>query len=289
MTALAWHEVGSRVYQNGLSHGVLFPPSGPAVPWNGLVSVEQEFDNTPEALWFDGMKLGDFIEPSDFKGTLKAITYPDEFESFIGSVDVNVGVAYDGQKAIPFGLTWQTRINNTEEQDIGYRIHIAWNVIAQPKSYLWQTTSDDASLEPFEWDISATPDEFLNLFDELGEFRAPETYAPFRPSAHVIIDSRDVDPHILDDLEAMLYGTESTDPSLPDGAEFYEFISNWALIRITDNLDGTWTASTASFNPEKIFELDPDEQLWQIDDANVEVLDADSYNISSTRTVDDIT
>lgn len=271
MTALVWHEPGSKVYENGVSQGVLYLPDGGAVAWNGLVSVEQDLDGTVEALYFDGMKLGDLVEPSSYKGKLEAFTYPDELDALIGVVDVSPGVSYDNQRYQPFGLSWKTRINSDVGEDVGYKLHILWNVIAVPPSFTWSTLTDDSSLEPFSWDISATPEDMPDI----------------RPSAHVIIDSREIRAEIITDLERILYGTAEEDASLPGGFDFYEFVSGWALLRITDNHDGTWTATTASFNPEIITDLGGGE--FEITDANTIDVNPTTYLISSTVTEDDIT
>ena len=271
MSAIVWHEIGTKVYENGVSHGVLYLPDGTAVPWNGLVSVEQEEGGNVEALWFDGMKLGDLVELSDYKGTLQAITFPDELINLMGNAHVSSGVWYDGQRYQPFGLSWKTQINSDAGQDIGYKIHILWNVIAVPKSVKWETLSDNPELNPFEWDISATPEDMPDI----------------RPSAHVTIDSREVRPEIIADLERILYGDEDEDASLPGSFDFYDFVAGWALLRITDNHDGTWTATTASFNPEIITDLGGGE--FEITDCNTTTVNATTYTISSTVTEDDIT
>lgn len=271
MTALTWHGVGTRIYENGVSHGVLYLPSGTGIAWNGLVSIDQEFNDETQPLYFDGMKLGDFVQPSDFKGSLKAITYPNEFEALTGMTDVSDGASYDAQRPHPFGLSWRSRINDDTGEDIGFKIHILWNVIAVLKSLTWQTLSDDPGLNPFEWSIGATPEELSEI----------------RSSAHIVIDSREVLPEVIADVEEILYGSETEDASLPSGADFFDFISNWALLRIKDNLDGTWTATTASFNPEIITDLGGGE--FEITDTNISVINSTTYTISSTVTEDDIT
>ena len=41
MAVLVWDQVGERVYQTGVDHGVLYLHDGTVAVWNGLVDVEE--------------------------------------------------------------------------------------------------------------------------------------------------------------------------------------------------------------------------------------------------------
>jgi hypothetical protein len=54
---------------------------------------------------------------------------------------------------------------------------------------------------PLEWTLNAIPD---------GEWAIPG-----RPTAHISLDSTQIDPELLSDIEDLIYGTDETDPELP--------------------------------------------------------------------------
>jgi hypothetical protein len=74
---IAWDQ--DSFYSLGVHNGVLYPQNSPGVAWNGLVSVVENGDDAPTALYIDGQKILDRSVPGSFAGTISAYTYPDEF------------------------------------------------------------------------------------------------------------------------------------------------------------------------------------------------------------------
>lgn len=269
MTKISWDQLGKRYYENGISQGVFYGSDAKGVPWNGLISVDQETTDTTEPLYFDGFKYGDVITLGDFEGKLTAFTYPDEFLVYDGFWDAEAGFYLTGQTKSRFGLSYRTEINNDQGQSIGYKIHLLYNLIAIPSTRTHSTLSLDNQPSDFEWDISAVPEEIDN----------------FRPTAYVVIDSRKIDSFLLSDIEAMLYGTDEDDPKLPDLKGLILFVQKWGRLIITDLGDGLWEATTPldgviTMLDETTFEIVSDTAIF---------LDANSYEISSSdKNVEDI-
>jgi len=268
MAPIVWDEVGSRVYQTGLDRGVLYLPDGSAVPWNGLVEVVEKSSKESIPVYYDGVKINDIIIPGPFIGNMKALTYPDEFSELEGLSSISLGLYVGEQRPQIFGLSYRTRIGSDLDENLGYKIHILYNVSAVPTDKNNSTNTENASLSEFEWDISAIPEETTG----------------FRPTAHVIIDSRYMDPSQLLEIENNLYGTEFSDGTLIPLADFVNYLYFGYRWKITDNGDGTWTANTPieillSFDP-----LDPD--LFTLDQINASYLTPDVYQISDTFTDD---
>lgn len=262
MTAISWGQVGERFYENGVSQGVFYGEDGVGVPWNGLTAVEESRVDTADPLYFDGFKYGDLVTLGDFEGTLTAFTYPEEFLEYEGILEADRGVYLTSQAKARFGLSWRTEIHNDLSQSVGYKLHILYNLLAIPAQKSYETMSLDNEPIDFEWDITAVPEEVDN----------------FRPTAYLVIDSRRTDPLMLADIERIIYGSEDADPTLPDMNGFISFVMKWARFLITDNGDGTWTATTAL--PDVITILDP--ESFQIDTDTAAYLDADTYTISSS-------
>lgn len=265
MGTLVWDKPEDRTFESGLDRGVLYLPDGSAVAWNGLSSVIEKFDKSTIPVYFDGMKIRDFVVLGDFSATMKAVTYPDEFVELEGLGELRRGMFVGDQEPQVFGLCYRTKTGNAVSgEDAGYKIHVLFNVTAIPSDKTYASISNDPSLVEFEWTLTAVPEEVPG----------------FRPTAHFILDSRKFDPYLLMDLEDMLYGSSSADAVLLPMSELVAFISEWYRVKIFDNGDGTWTA--VSERPEFINFTDPDEVLFQIIAVNAVYLDDVTYQISDT-------
>lgn len=271
MSIITWDRFGDRVYESGLDRGVLYLPDGSAVPWNGLTSIIEEFDKTSSPTYFDGMKINDLVTLGDFSASMKAVTYPEEFSEIEGLGPSRRGLFFGDQPPQVFGLCYRTQVGNDLDGDqAGYKIHILYNVTAIPRQKTYATITPEPTLVEFEWDITAVPEEFPG----------------FRPTAHIIIDSREFDPWLLEELEEMLYGSNTALAVLIPMPELVSYISEWYRIKIIDNEDGTWTAISA--RPEFIeFDLF-DEDLITIIGANAVYLEEDLYEISDTFDIGDV-
>jgi hypothetical protein len=269
MAGLVWDKIGERIYERGLDKGVLYLPDGTAVPWNGLTSIVEKFDKETTPIYYDGMKVNELVILGDFSAIMNAITYPDEFLDLEGFVSTRPGVFYGDQRPKPFGLCYRTKIGNDLDGDsLGYKIHIVYNITALPNDRSYASLTESPSLVEFEWSITAVPEEFPG----------------FRPTAHIIIDSRTIDPWLLEEIEEILYGSDSSDASLMPMPELISYINDWYRLKITDNGDGTWTATEARPGFISINEL---EQSFVITNANASYLDGDTYVITDTRDISD--
>lgn len=228
MAKIVWDQLGERFYENGVSQGVFYGADSKGVPWNGLTSVESASVDSTDPLYFDGFKYADLITLGDFEGTLKALTYPDEFLNYEGVWEADPGFFMNHQPKTRFGLSYRTEVNNDLGQSVAYKLHLLYNLIAIPADKRYETLSLDNDPIEFDWDISGLPEEVDN----------------FRPTAYVVIDSRKIDPFLLLDIEDILYGTDEQQAALPDLNGLVTFVKKWGRLIITDNNDGTWTATS---------------------------------------------
>ena len=260
MAPLTWSDAGDKLYEYGLDRGVFYPSETNAgVAWNGLTSVDAGAENvSTEPIFFDGQKVFDLIQPGDFYGTIKAITYPDELSAFDGDEKYARGVYMSNQVPAPFGLSYRTMIGNDVDGDAhGYKIHVMYNLTAIPDNITYQTQSASFTPNEFSWKLTATPVAVERR----------------RGTAYFTFDSTKMLPAALEALEDILYGTAVSDPRLPSVMELLAPVT----ITITDNGDGTWTADGPDY---LITMLDAD--TFQITDANAIYLSADEYAITST-------
>ena len=232
MTKLIWDLNGSHLFEAGVDHGVLYLPDRSGVAWNGLTKVEEQPNgNTNTPLYFDGKKYLDLNVVSDYSGALGAITYPDEFLQFDGFMpDANgvPGLNLDNQAADIFHLSYRTKVGD-ELVGVkrGYKIHILYNLTAVSSDTNYQTHSATQTPITFAWTLSSKP----------------ELVTGYRHTAHVILDSTIIRPDILAMVEAVLYGSEDSDPYLPPLDDLITLVLGFDRLVITDNMDGTWTAT----------------------------------------------
>ena len=208
MTALVWDQITERMYESGISRGVLYGTDGFNVAWNGLISVDQSSVDESEPLYFDGVKYEDLVTLGDFEGTLTAFTYPQEFLQYEGILEVEDGFFATGQPKSKFGLSYRTEVGSPAGQSVSYKIHILYNLTAIPTQRTYKTLSLEPEPIEFQWDLKALPEEIDG----------------FRHTAHVIIDSDRMSPDVLIELEELLYGTAITEPSLPSLKELVYFV-----------------------------------------------------------------
>jgi hypothetical protein len=227
MAKLTWNRVGERIYQTGVDRGVLYPPGGVGVAWNGLTSVSEEASGgDPRAYYIDGYLYSNRASREDFAGTIEAFTYPKEFEICDGTKSVGRGLHFGQQRRRSFGMSYRTIIGN----DLagirhGYKLHLVYNALAKPTNKSFNTMSDSPDAITFSWSFSTKP----------------MRVAGYRPVPHVVVDSTETQVSLLSALEDIIYGSESTAPRLPAPAELITLFSGWPEMLVVDNGDGTFT------------------------------------------------
>jgi hypothetical protein len=263
MTKIQWDNIDERTYQGGVDRGVLYSQDGPAVPWNGLVSMEESSISELKAYYLDGVKVLENLSPGEFQGKLKAFTYPEEFDRAMGLAVVTPGLIVTEQPTQSFNLSYRTLVGNPiEGTDYGYKIHILYNLIAQPDTRTYTTLSDADQGMEFVWNLTGTPPKI----------------SKFRPTVHVIIDSRTTPIDVLKLVEDRLYGSDTTSPNFPSIMEIGEYFGYLGALIIIDNGDGTWTALDES----ETYITMLNDTTFQIENTDAVIVD-DAYDISSTN------
>lgn len=201
---IQWDEVGKKFYEAGVSKGVLYPFSDNAyqkgVPWNGLTSVNEGADGGDATnLYADNIKYLSLRSAENFKPTIEAYTYPNEFSECDGSKEIAPGLYVTQQDRQMFGFSYVTNIgSDTKGADAGYKIHLVYGCTASPSEKNRETINDSPDAAQFSWECESTP-----------------VIVPgCKPSAHLIIDSRTATEQQMKAIEDKLYGTETSEPTL---------------------------------------------------------------------------
>jgi len=205
MTKIAWDALGEHFYETGVDQGVLYVHDGSqygdAIPWNGLTSVtESPSGGEPTPLYADNLKYLNLLSLEMFGGTIEAYTYPNEFGICDGTATPADGVRIGQQVRKMFGFSYRTKKgNDTEGTALGYKLHIVYGALAAPSEKAYATVNDTPEAITFSWTFTTTA--------------VPVT--GHEPTSILTIDSTEVDPAELAELEDLLYGTVSTTGELP--------------------------------------------------------------------------
>lgn len=214
MAKLEWDKTSERLYETGVSQGVLYVQEAGAYPkgvaWNGLTAVTESpsgAEATP--LYADNIKYLNLMSAEEFGATIEAYTYPDEFAQCDGSASIAEGVMIGQQARKTFGLSYKTLLgNDVESNDYGYKLHLMYGGLAAPSEKAYATVNDSPEAITFSWGVTTTP----------------VTVPGYKPTATITIDSTKVDAGKLAALEAILYGSESEEARLPLPEEIIELM-----------------------------------------------------------------
>ena len=204
MAKLVWDQTGDRLYETGVSKGVLYPIQSDGayskgVAWNGLSSVtESPSGAEANPIYADDMKYLNLLSAEEFSATIEAYTYPDEFAECDGSADIATGVSIGQQKRKIFGLCYRTVLgNDVDSNDHGYKLHLIYGCMAAPSEKAYTSINDSPEAITFSWEVSTTP---VNV-------------TGFKPTASITIDSTKAKKEKLTALEEILYGKDGSDTS----------------------------------------------------------------------------
>ena len=201
---IEWDAQGQHFYETGVDHGVLYVynPSNSkyndGVAWNGLTSVSDSPEGaevTP--IYADNQKYLNLMSAEDFKGTIEAYTYPDEFNVCDGFKKIAPGMKIGQQTRQKFGVCYRTLVGNDDTPEAGYKLHIVYNCLASPSERNYETVNDSPEAMTLSWEFSTTPVNVTNN----------------KPTATVTIESIDYNTEALKQklalLESCLFGTDT--------------------------------------------------------------------------------
>lgn len=219
MATITWDTQGSRTYETGVDHGVLYTYNAQSkkytngVAWNGLTGVNETPEGgEPEDIWADNIKYLSLPSTESLGLTITAYTYPDAFAACDGSASIATGIVIGQQNRSTFGLSYRTYYgNDTEGNKHGYKLHLVYGCTCSPSDKDYSTVNDSPEAIEFSWDVKTTP--------------VSVSGSGMKPTASVVIDSTLVDEDALAAIEAALYGTETEAAYLPTPDEILTLIA----------------------------------------------------------------
>lgn len=215
MSRLIWDAIGEKFYEMGTKMGVLYPMKEDGsyengVAWNGLTAVTESPSGAEETkLYADDIKYASLRSAEEYDYTIEAYIYPPEWEPCDGSAQVATGVTIGQQKRKGFGFSWVTTVGNDVSDEVGKKIHIAWNSTASPSEKSYASINDSPDAITFSWECSTSP---VNV-------------SGFRPTSHMEIDCSKLKAATVKAIEDKLWGTENAEATLPTPEEIITLVT----------------------------------------------------------------
>ena len=216
---LTWDDAGKRFYETGVKQGVFYPQDDngaylKGVAWNGLTAVTESPEGAePTPLYADDIKYLNLLSTEEFKATVEAYTYPDEFAECDGSGSLVEGVTIGQQDRKTFGLSYRTSLgNDVKGNEYGYKLHIVYGCLAAPSEKAYATVNDSPEAITFSWEVSTTP---VNV-------------TGFKPTASLVLDSVKLGAAKMKAIEDVLYGSSAAEARLPLPDEIKSIIESAA-------------------------------------------------------------
>lgn len=230
MARLTWDNIGEHLYETGVDHVVLYKPNNSnvytdGVAWNGVTAINESpsgADSNP--IYADNIKYLDLRSAEEFGATVECYTYPPEFAECNGEAIIADGVVIGQQTRKTFGLSFRSIVgNDIKGNDYGYKLHLIYGATASPSEKAYNTVNDSPEAQSFSFELSTTPIAVQG----------------YKNTASLTIDTTlFADKTKIEDLEAILYGGENADATLPTPAEVF------------DTLGYVWNASQGKYIPK---------------------------------------
>lgn len=207
MSRLQWDLANERDYALGVDRVVYYPKGSPAEVWNGVIGVATNLEGGSEARYFDGKRYQGRKIADAFSATITAFTNP-------SAMDID---ALTQRRHRVFDFSYRTKTS------YGQQIHLVYNAQVVSTDYTYKMEYED----PMSWDVETRPIDIPN----------------HGKASHIFVNTWQAHPEAVELLENLIYGSDGNLARMPAPAEIFELFEDYALLVVTDNGDGTWTAT----------------------------------------------
>lgn len=211
MPRATWDDIGARLFHTGIDRGMLYTDVA-SVPWNGLVSVtESPNGGDAKPYYLDGQKILNIAAGEDFDGTIEAFFAPIEFASCVGNLVLSPALYATDQPRKTFNFSYRTLVgNDLSGINLAYKVHIVFNALASASDFTHGTLTDANNPQSYSWGITTSP-----------------VIVPgYRPTAHLVFDTRTNGDTVMSALENILYGNDTDAPRLPAVSEIVTLLAS---------------------------------------------------------------
>lgn len=207
MSKLTWSGTGEKRWQTGVSQVALFVHNGTTygtgVAWNGVTAINESPDGgEANDFYADNIKYASLRSAENYKGSISAFNYPDEFAECDGRLQVVEGLSFGQQTRKKFALVYRTEIGNDVNDRAGYILHFVWNAGVNPTEQNHETVNENPELQEMDWDFDCLPVAVTTV-------DGVKTVASAEANSMVLGDT------IMKAIEAKVYGSDNGEPTMP--------------------------------------------------------------------------
>lgn len=239
MARLNWDAL-PRDYHMGVSNGVLYLQNfdgtyAPGVAWNGIRAItEIPTGGELSRLFADNMIYGGIRAQEGLSGRIEVYDYPSELSLCNGWKEPTFGLKVNLQHRKSFGLCYRSLINQYD-----YILHVIYAINLNPGEVTYKTIAEGADAVVHGWDFFTVPAKYRNMY----------------PASSITFDSRKIGRDGMKVFEDVLYGTDTTPPTLPLFEDLVELgIVNEIRPYLVNAIDtvGLWVWDTFRFSDDSI-------------------------------------
>jgi hypothetical protein len=211
MPKVIWDDTGNRLYHAGIDRGMLYVGTL-AVPWNGLISVtEAPSGGDASGFFFDGQKYIGVAGLEEFAASVSSFANPREFAPCAGRQILSNALYAADQPKQSFVFSYRTMIgNDVDGFTHAYKINIVFNCLAKISDFAHGSIATSPGATPYSFDVQTSP----------------VAVTGFKPTSHIVVDTRVVSSADVTAIEKILYGDGSTDPRMPTAAELVTILTS---------------------------------------------------------------
>lgn len=203
MGMLTWDADGERLYETGVDRVVLYKMDangnyGHGEAWNGVTGITESPEGADaNDIYADNIKYLSMISKENWKGTIKAYTWPEGFNSCMGNykkTGINGSMQIGQQSRSKFALSWRSLWgNDTLGDKFAYKLHLAWGLSAAPSEQDHATQNESPEAQEFSWEISSVPPK-TNRKIKMGGASGTVVEKTLQACSHVWIASKIIIP-----------------------------------------------------------------------------------------------
>lgn len=196
---IQWDAIDERYIDRGVDRGVIYGPEDSFAAWNGLISVEDIKDpDSFNKYYYEGVLTNVRARPQEYSGKITAYTYPSLLDKLCGLYDDDDGIIFKRSENTFFDMTYRTGVFTDFSEH--YKIHLLYNIMVVDATVSSSTILAGAGdTTEFSWNIAGIPEKIEGFS---------------KPTVHVTLDSRKIDPADMKYVETALYGTMSNKPRM---------------------------------------------------------------------------
>ena len=210
MVEVDWGNPLNRTFEQGIERVMVYTNDLGGEPWHGVSRIEEKKGINVKKVHNEGILVSVVPLRSEVELSIEAYSEPKILKQCMGSKILPIGITVSSQRQKPFDLTYRTYVGNGIDDQNFYKIHFVYNSICLDPGSNHSTMSRSSEPGQRTYEIHTVP-EFIN---------------GLAPSSHLVVDTSMVSIETIRDIENILYGSETSSPTMIRPEELMDMLSS---------------------------------------------------------------